>query len=500
MKMRMISVLALLFGGASACGPSLVPGAGGSRESGQSKLMDQTFAGKNACNPDNHERPFIIEWDATDMSSFEQAAANDLVVVRYEECKLTVLDGCRDDSIRGSVGTYRPVEWTSGSLEKMEISDEGELYAKLPLGVASLGARVSGGERFRMEYYVAGTRTATRPAIYQTDISTMEGCSGATHFVYAYNLGAFALGSVTNTSVEAEGSLYGFGAGGSKRSSTKADKQGGSLPTCKSDSAKEIEGCKVPIRLTLRAIDKRDNPEIAKRKAPDTDASLNAAAQIEVKMEIAGKAGEHMTSAQVKMRSRDGKGCLAELDQHDRLEPKSKSTDPKSGRAWVRAQCLMLAGKCDAGKQLARKHSEAQWGDQFGPEHVDRVVEATAGQWCQGKMSDRDALVKALQELTQGAYMTKKDVAFCRNAYNTAKKLLKTVKPKDDDDMQIVSAPKSLYHQAATCAARAGDCNAAYQMFADSYPPEALAHAKDDKAKQTSIRQTFDTIITKCKK
>ena len=40
------------------------------RESGQSRLMDRTFAGQNACNPDDHERPFIIEWDATDRSSF----------------------------------------------------------------------------------------------------------------------------------------------------------------------------------------------------------------------------------------------------------------------------------------------------------------------------------------------------------------------------------------------------------------------------------------------
>ena len=39
--------------------------------SGQSKLMEKTFAGNNKCNPKNHNRPFIIEWDATDMSSFE---------------------------------------------------------------------------------------------------------------------------------------------------------------------------------------------------------------------------------------------------------------------------------------------------------------------------------------------------------------------------------------------------------------------------------------------
>ena len=90
---------------APACGS--VPKATQTRESGQSGLMDESFAGKNACNPDNAERPFIIEWDATDMSSFESYAANDVVLVRYEGCNLKILDECRNDSIRGSQGAYK---------------------------------------------------------------------------------------------------------------------------------------------------------------------------------------------------------------------------------------------------------------------------------------------------------------------------------------------------------------------------------------------------------
>ena len=44
----------------AACGPGGARGAGGSRESGQSKLMGETFAGKNACNPEGHKQSFII--------------------------------------------------------------------------------------------------------------------------------------------------------------------------------------------------------------------------------------------------------------------------------------------------------------------------------------------------------------------------------------------------------------------------------------------------------
>src|SRR5512140_1555957 len=94
-----VSVLTILLG--AGCGAGTLPAMSGTRASGQSTLMDQTFAGQNACNPKNHLRPFVVEWDATDMSNLEALAAGDVVVVRYEGCQLTVLDGCRDDSVRG---------------------------------------------------------------------------------------------------------------------------------------------------------------------------------------------------------------------------------------------------------------------------------------------------------------------------------------------------------------------------------------------------------------
>jgi hypothetical protein len=172
--------------------------------------MSDTFAGKHACDARQHARPFVIEWDATDMSSFESLAASEVVVVRYEGCELTVLDRCRDPSVRGKFGAYQPVDWTSGQLETVEIGSEGELYAKLPLGVASLAGRARAGEKFHMEYYVAGTRNASRAELYRSELAEQPGCSGATHFVSGFNLGAFALGSAQHAQAEANGSVYGF--------------------------------------------------------------------------------------------------------------------------------------------------------------------------------------------------------------------------------------------------------------------------------------------------
>ena len=454
----------------------------GSRDSGQSKLMDQTFAGQNACNPDDHTRPFIIEWDATDMSSFESLAASDIVIVKYEGCKLRVLDECKNDSIRGSQGAYKPPEWTSGSLETIDIHNEGELYAKLPLGQATLGGRVAGGEQFHMEYFVAGTVYATRDAVYRDDFAGNPGCDDATHFVYGYNLGAFALGSANELSTEVGGSAFGFGAGGKTSSGSRAEKKGGDLTVCRSDTATEVMGCKTPIRLNLREIRDGSNPEVAAMSAPDSSESLNAAGVVNEKLEMSEDAKAHFEAAQQKLTARDGKGCLAELDAHDELDPNHKSTDPKSGYfAQVRAQCVMLTGKCDAGKAQARKAFEASSTMQLSAQQLDMQVEAYAMMWCQGdSMSERDQLLQARYKLDQAAIHTRETVAYCDEWWKKAKKLLPKVKPKNDDDHMLINIEYAFASSAPACYARAGDCKRAYQAYKESMPKDTKASIEED--------------------
>ncbi len=460
-------------------------------------------AGKGMCDPSNHEKPFIIEWDATDMSSFESYAANDMVMVHYEGCSLRVVDTCRDDDISGKFGTYKPVEWTSGSLEALNIADENTLYAKLPLGQATLGGRVRSGEKFKMEYFVAGTRTATRSKVYTGDLSQVDGCEDVTHFVYAYNLGAFALGSVQNLEADAKVSVFGFGGGAEKKSSRQADKKGGDLGTCKSDSATEISGCKVPIRLNLRKLTDGDNPKEEEDRVEDTDASLNAAAALEAKLDLKGEAGERVQSAMRHMNAGDGQKCLAELDKHDKLEPKKKSTDPSSGLGIYRSSCLMISGKCKAGKELLRKTYEKMQNAAFStPEQIDRGVEAQASMYCQGgDMSKRDKVLAAIQDLTQGAYMGKKDKAFCMKAYKTIRDLGPKIKPKDEDDNQISGTLKALFNTAATCFVKADECKSGLKVYIEAFPPVATEHFKTEKEKNDFLKEQFlkDNTFKRCK-
>ena len=487
-----VSVLAMATVSVSlaACGgPSIEHG-------GQSSLIDRTFAGKNKCDPKNHDRPFIIEWDATDQSSFQARATSDVIFVHYEGCDLQVLDGCSDDAVKGRFGGYKPVDWTAGQLETIDIADEDSLFAKLPLGAASLDGRVQHGEKFHMEYFVSGTRSATREHQYRTALAKIPACQRATHFVYGYNLGAFALASASNLKGEVNGSYLGFGAGGSHASDTKADKKGGDLGSCTSDSAKEVETCKVPIRLTLREISDGDDPQADAAQAPETDKAANLAGQLKAETAAQQEAAQHAKAALDKLNAHDGAGCIAELDQHDKLDPRPEglSTAPKTGQlARRRAVCLMLSGQCDAGKQLFRKGYEAEFPND-APEHAQGVLDSTVGQFCQGaKLSGTDKVLQAKSTLMQGGMTGRPlDSGACMAAYRTLKDAGAIVGDTKTDDPGKVTAV-GITFTATKCFVRAGDCASASKVYAE------LTKMWRPDQKDASIRSAFEGTFGECK-
>ena len=490
------SVLAACAGGS---GP--VPGTKSASDV-QTAGLSQTAVGKNKCDPKSANRPFVIEWDATDMSSFESRASNDVVFVKYEGCDLQIVDGCSSDSVRGSLGSYKPVDWTSGSVESLDINNDGDLYAKLPLGAATLGGRVEGGEKFHMEYFVSGTRSATREAVHRSDIARVAACKTATHFVYAYNLGAFALGSQSSIKGSIDGTVWGFGGGASRSSSSKAEKAGGVLASCRGDSAKDTATCRVPIRLTLREISDGDSAEVAEAQAPETPEAKNLAGKLLARTDREHKAAEHAEAARAKANSRDGRGCIAELDEHDKLDPRPEGMSTTMGSAYssTRGQCLMLAGQCAAGKLMFRRSLEKSAGANMGPEQLDKAADAYASMNCQGgSMSPRDTLLKALFELQQGAYMQKKTTAACDAAYQTAKKLVPTVKPNDDDDTQVKMAGASLRTTAPACFAKAGDCDSAWSSWKEAWKLDPNLSPQSRNLNDDALRHGFEAVVAKCK-
>ena len=316
-----------------------------------------------------------------------------------------------------------------------------------------------------MEYYVSGTRRATRDEIYRKDIEPFARCRGATHVVYAFNLGAFALGSLKEVRAEVGATVWGIGAGGASKSVNNAEKKGGVLTSCTGETARETATCRVPIRLTLREISNGENPDAVAARAPETPDALNLAGKVDQKLKMSEEAHGRYKAALERMQARDGKACLKELNAYDKLDPKNASTGARSPLAFMRGTCVMMSGMCDAGKVQLRKAYEAT--NQIAAEHIDGVVDSNASTYCQGgSMSPRDQLLKASHDLQLGA-TTKKDVAFCRSASDTVKHLSTTVKANGDEDhaYQMATNEMSNAMNLAGCYGRAGDCSLAFKEW-----------------------------------
>jgi hypothetical protein len=146
------------------------------------------------------------------------------------------------------------------------------------------------------------------------------------------------------------------------------------VSACRADSVKEVPTCKAPIRLMLRAISEGDDPQ-ANQKTP-------APSNVEQKVNAIEDARAHRYAAQEKSRARDGKGCLDELDKSDQLDPRPHMLSTYPEHAWMRAECLMMAGQCDAGKRLMRIHHEAK---KTPASEADAIIKSASDSLCPKK-------------------------------------------------------------------------------------------------------------------
>lgn len=203
-------------------------------------------------------------------------------------------------------------------------------------------------------------------------------------------------------------------------------------------------------------------PVQANQPAQQPGASTPAAAEI----------GELVASATRKMNFDDGAGCLVDLDQIHALDPKFDAR-----LAVTRGMCEMLVGRCQEGKQRV-----ARWYQDETNMHPDRAMttaESLASMRCrEGDSSDRDRLLRAYFDLSDGAYMNKKTVANCKAALDVARALIPKVKPQGPEDSQIRDTPKALFHTAATCFGRAGDCKTAMAVYRCSTPTSAASRIR----------------------
>jgi len=203
--------------------------------------------------------------------------------------------------------------------------------------------------------------------------------------------------------------------------------------------------------------------------------------------------GQIVGDASRKMMHDDGKGCLADLDLAVKINPK---LGPRLEA--TRGQCEMLIGRCQKGKERVARWYETE--SNMHPERAMLTAESLASMRCRdGDSSDRDRLLRAYFELSQGAYVEPFAPERCEEHLATARKLIPKVKPRNVDDGQITGGAQALFHTAAQCFAKAGECKRSWAVYRDLFPPESLKQIGDAATRDRVVRDSFDSSIERCK-
>lgn len=201
---------------------------------------DQQATCKVARDPLN---PLVVEWPGTAKVDLETASRRGLVAVSYSGCTMKILSGCE---IKGEY----ELEKTTPARDRIEISDNNELYAKLPLGAVSLKGELSAGSALELDYIAVGQRVANAQPM-----ETVGECTGATHYVRTITVGAFRLDAKAKGKVGLGVEVGPGGAGVARDESVRKLRAQGEVEACVKDPSSPECGAILQLGLApLRVV------------------------------------------------------------------------------------------------------------------------------------------------------------------------------------------------------------------------------------------------------
>jgi hypothetical protein len=188
--------------------------------------------------------PLVTEWPASEKANLEALLRTGGVAVSYSGCAMRVLPQCR---LRGGYTWQR----TTPSADILEINNADELYAKLPLGAASLEGELSRAGQLSVETYVSG-----QMRLENASVSDMPGegeCAQATHVVGALSVGAFTLSRGISTEARASAGVVKVGDASGRRSRSAGHvRSAGEPEMCASGTEQAPHpSCASPIQVFL---------------------------------------------------------------------------------------------------------------------------------------------------------------------------------------------------------------------------------------------------------
>jgi hypothetical protein len=216
--------------------------------------------------------PDLMAWDSASRANLASMHEEGVIAVRYHldgcEPKLTVLPNCIGP--RDPLYKYKPYSAT----DKKIAHTTQELFAELPLGAASLRAKLGRDRAVRADYALVGLLTLPPASSWRRDDLKGTGCEEATHVVARIYLGGFALASGNATEIEAAASFFAIGNAGAAHKSQRIEVQTeGEEDACvKARTSGEGQRmCNVPLRIGLIPLEGVVAEEDALATAPKLD-------------------------------------------------------------------------------------------------------------------------------------------------------------------------------------------------------------------------------------
>jgi hypothetical protein len=218
--------------------------------------------------------PLVTEWSASEKANLEARLRTGAVAVEYTGCSMRVLTQCR---LGGAYGWQA----TTPASDVVTISDEDELWAKLPLGAVSLEGALKASGTLSIATTVSGVHRLEGAA--PGDVPADGECARATHLVGGIAVGAFALDGSGSAGGSAGASVASWGAGAKTGRSAGVIRAAGDRQTCFQDGAAgPIPGCRSPIQVFLWPIPGRAAAEGPPGTVKVDLVSANAAARWDV--------------------------------------------------------------------------------------------------------------------------------------------------------------------------------------------------------------------------
>jgi len=197
--------------------------------------------------------PLVTEWPASEKANLEVLLRNGTVAVAYSGCSMRLLPECR---VKGEYHWQR----TTPSTDSLEINDSDELFAKLPLGAASLEGELKRSGKLSVKTTVSGQLRLENASV--AEIPREGACAQATHLLSSLSLGAFALTAGGQKDSKLGASITLGEASAKTERSAEMLRSAGDFDTCaQSTNESPHVNCASPIQAFLTPLPGRTEEE-----------------------------------------------------------------------------------------------------------------------------------------------------------------------------------------------------------------------------------------------